>query len=150
MNEAHTAPTTVLLIAEQRFDVLLGQVLAGYPNRREYVAWFDAKSQRDRHLLAVQGLYSQVCNGGFAQWINNGYAEQDALTLQLARMLPLYPRVQEVQALVDRALAVREADDGTPYLSDEAHDQLDPLDDAFFALSDGFADVFHRYLLVWN
>ena len=62
MNEANTAPATALLTAEQDVELLLGEVLAGYPNTREYEAWFDAKSQRDCHLLAVQGFHSQVCN----------------------------------------------------------------------------------------
>ncbi|MFC6663043.1 DMP19 family protein [Deinococcus multiflagellatus] len=67
------------------YEALLDRLLHQLPpTRAAYPAFLDSLSQRDRHLLVLQGLHSQVCNGGFAQWISNRYAVQDGPTVLLA------------------------------------------------------------------
>jgi hypothetical protein len=144
-----TNPAPVTL--SQSFDALLSALLAHYPQpAADYAAWFDALPQRERHLLVVQGLHSQVCNGGFAQWIENGYLERDLGTLALAmtRMASFSLTVPAVERLVDRAVMLADDHSGG-CLPEDAYDALEPLDDAYYAMSDAFENAFQRYFVDW-
>lgn len=136
---------------------MLSSVLAFHPSKtRDYLAFLDGLSQRDRHLLVLQGLHSQVCNGGFAQWIDNGYLNRDGptLTLALTRMGEGLDRhdnacLTTVSALVDRAVRLIANVSDPENLNDEDYEALDALDTAFYAVGDHFAALMHGYFVAW-
>ncbi|MBZ9715912.1 DMP19 family protein [Deinococcus multiflagellatus] len=139
------------------YEALLDRLLHQLPpTRAAYPAFLDSLSQRDRHLLVLQGLHSQVCNGGFAQWISNRYAVQDGPTVLLAldRMRQqgepdAAALAVQVDALVRQASQIAgQAEDGD--VPDNSLGDLDQLDDRYSALSDEFGLAVQGYLLAWT
>ncbi|MFC3833420.1 DMP19 family protein [Deinococcus rufus] len=142
--------------AEAQFDRLLHGLLDAAPVGQPFHLFMDTLGQRDRHLLLIQGLDSQVANGGFAQWIQNGYLERDLTSLNLAldRLVGsldvLHQRriVQVLQAMLEEVAAIA-AGAGPDGLDDCDLDRLDPLDDRYYRLYGEFRSIFWQYFLLW-
>lgn len=103
----------------------------------------------------MQGLHNEVCNGSFAQWFGNGYLDRDGPTLTLA-----FPRMGQhlsghdaclttISALVDRAVHLIAKVADPENLDNEDYEALDSLDDRYYAVSDHFAALMHRYFVAW-
>lgn len=128
------------------FEVLMNSVLDRMPRpRKEYAAFVDSLSQRERYLLVPTCLNSQVGNGGFAQWVDNGHQGRDTtiVLLALERMRQkttgrLAFRVEQVLDLVKLAIHHVANCDGPERLTDEEFQYLDRLDHGYYVLSDEF------------
>lgn len=63
--------------------------------------WFGSLSEIEQAAVALGKLNQQVCNGGFNQWFDNGYAQVMADTcLKALAAMPQTGTVQEVTALL--------------------------------------------------
>lgn len=139
------------------FEVLMNSVLDRMPRpRKEYAAFVDSLSQRERHLLVLTCLNSQVCNGGFSQWVDNGHQGRDTTVVLLAleRMQAkttgrLAFCVAQVLDLVKLAIRHVANCDDPEQLTDEEFEYLDRLDHGYYVLSDEFWPLVKGYFLNW-
>lgn len=121
-----------------------------------HAEWLDSLSQRDRHLIVLQGFHGQVCNGGFEQWVENGYqaSEGHVALLALTRLEQHAQRPELARSAREllEACAAAVAEHGVDHhgrLSDEGHDALYPLADRYYAFSDGLATEIWGYFAHW-
>jgi hypothetical protein len=106
---------------------------------------FDDMDYHERFAVAVLEMHSQVCNGGFQQYLDNAYADPDTLSFldrALKKMLsPAASAVRDI--LASFANLCDEIDWELPADEDEFEavtDAFDPMDTAYYALSDRFVE----------
>lgn len=111
-------------------------------------AFWDDLDADERIAVFAGNLNYQVCNGGFAQYLGNGYATPETIGFvrRLCARMPSNHPVNEVAAvlaefeeLLDR-LGWKEPD------LDEGLDEFDSLDGRFYAVNDAWLDCVGRYL----
>lgn len=87
----------------------------------------------DAEVAAIGKLNQQVCNGGFMQWRDNGYSDDDGFLRRALRRLNT-ETARKVLDLVRRAHEVPEW--ASEEEADSASDELAELDSAFYDLND--------------
>lgn len=91
---------------------------------------------RDQDLILIGTLDAQVQNGGFSQWICNGYSEHGEALLKALKRLDL-GTARTVIGLVVKALELQvEPQDVEDY--DGWANALDKLDDEYYAIQEVF------------
>lgn len=104
-------------------------------------------------LVAYNFLYAEVCNGGFLQLIQNGYGRY-VFDTPFSETIREWGAEETVQ-LVDKARIIYdknredlEKDTSLEEFSDmyEDYTDFDPLDDHFYEIMDGDADIVKRYV----
>lgn len=93
---------------------------------------------REQDLVRIAAMDGQVLNGGFSQWIGNGYSENGEALLEALRRLET-PHCATVRDIVQKALEmgnepcdVEDFDDWTA--------ALDRLDDEYYAVQSLFIE----------
>lgn len=99
-----------------------------------------------RQAVALCALHSQVCNGGFSQWITNGYARSDGAEVRRALEIMSRSQGEDGPSKITLRAVITALEAGEePHAEDEFEDwsaRLDALDGPFYAITDGFlADV---------
>lgn len=98
--------------------------------------------EHELDLLLIGVLDSQVLNGGFKQWVENGYSEDADQLIEALKRLEV-PQGARVLHLVTRALRIGEAPSWSDEDGEAAYerwaDELDELDGEYYAISDEFA-----------
>lgn len=139
------------------FDAILNRVLDRLPPAKADLPEFLARlHRRDRHLLVLVNLNSQVCNGGFAQWVDTGTAAQEGefVLLALERMRQetrgvFRAHVEKVQDLVQLVMNHAANAENPEQLTQEEFEYLDRLDHGYLVLCDEYWPMAEAYFVGW-
>jgi hypothetical protein len=115
-------------------------------------AFRDQLTPQERVAVTVSNLVSQVRNGGFLQWFDNGYATQDSVAFlhrALHRMQGHNPATEKVLQLLAQFDDAVDLPEGPP-TNEEDHlllsEDLSDLDTDFYEVDTAFLQEVERYL----
>lgn len=119
-------------------------------DKQPYDDFVDELPKRDRQLMILANLNYQVENGGFEQWIENGYGSQAKRVIKALyeinteASLKAAELVEEAAEYIDfdspcgSHIAVDDSEDEDEY--EEVCNNLDKLDTVFYSINDKLVD----------
>ncbi len=134
----------ILAFQRDAFDELeIEKELLDKPLRSE----MNEKKDISQQINAFEVLHSQVCNGGFQQWLINGYGELAEITICTLEAIGT-ENALKVADMVKKVIAEVEinSDDEDFIYDSEFCEYLDGLDNAFYQISDALQEEFKAYL----
>jgi hypothetical protein len=115
-------------------------------NKADFLESLDSP---EAEAVVLGNLNYQVQNGGFYQWIDNGYAELSASDVLFVLKRMKTPAARAVIKMVRQVIEYMDSgafgDDGEEH-DEEALDALDKLDDEYYVLDDQFNNDIEKYL----
>lgn len=132
--------SAILTAFETRYEEIhkAGFVDPTIENPVSYDEQLLALNVRDQDMILIGTLDAQVCNGGFSQWITNGYSENGEALREALRRTEV-PLAGQVDALVRSALGAGE-EPNCDDVYERWYSKLEPLDDAYYVIKDAFME----------
>ena len=107
--------------------------------------FWDQLDAKERIAVFTGNLNQQVCNGGFEQWADNGYAEPEVVTFLLRLLRRMDTETSHAVAdLITEFQLLREeygqTDNGhyDEEMAEELAERTDPLDTVYYKINDQF------------
>lgn len=151
---------SIMQAVGERYPIDCGQ---GVPHYKDYIE--NNLTPKDRFAVACGALNYQVCNGGFQQWIENGYGTNDTRAF-LVKILEAQYLPQKRAAVggvlrllgtlksIDERLTFEWVDDtdGADGIENAGFNEIESLklDDQYYAINDDFIVEVAEILQSWE
>jgi hypothetical protein len=126
-------------MAHEKAQAVMNKAFEKWTPNLRFEEFMQELNRNERLVVAIGTLNYQVENGGFSQWMYNGYATDPNTTFWALRTLGS-PEADRVAELVQKALQNEDEDWSEYEDDDEDGGVLDALDREFYKLNSRILD----------